>query len=364
MTPASGPRCFLHMPKCAGSSVRQALIHSLPPGAVSPKVEEGLFWMVDWDPDAIGPQWRQQMVLDDDDVQELAGYEVVIGHFSLPLLHRITAPSLVATVLREPRARLLSNYAYWRVASENPTWQGWSLADFAWRPLDEFLGSPLVAGETDNVICRMLVGGDERVPLHGLIAPGDVSGVASRAIEALDSLGFVGLVELGDSMWKGLSAFFDVDVTPTTVNTIDQWRSVSAAPGIDLAITPQTLELLEARTAADSIVYRHALAAAGCASNAERIADAAFANELSRVGNNIGTSVNVLRERVAENEELRQQLDARDAALRRAEEDLTRHRAWLDGIQGSASWRLTAPVRAAKHRLQNIATEVRPPAEG
>ena len=99
-------------------------------------------------------------------------------------------------------------------------------------------------------------------------------------------------------------------------------------------------------------------------SNGERIADAAFANELQRVGNNIGKSVSVLKERAAENEGLRQQLDAQDAALRQAEEDLARHRAWLDGIQGSASWRLTAPARAAKHRLQRIATEVRRQAGG
>ncbi len=320
--------------------------------------------MVDWDPDAIDPQWRKHMVVDDYDEQELSGYDVVMGHFSLPLLHRITAPSLVATVLREPRARVLSVYAYWRMASEQPMWQGWSLADFAWRPFHEFLGSSLVAGEIDNLICRMLVGGDERIPLHGFIAPGDVSGVASRAIEALDSLGFVGLVELGDSMWRGLSAFFDVNLTSRTVNSTAEWRTASAAPGIDVAISPQTLALLEARTAADSIVYRHALAEAGCASDGERIADAAFANELPRVGNSIGTSVNVFRERAAENEELRRQLDARDAALRQAEEDLARHRAWLDGIQGSASWRLTAPVRAAKHRLEKIVEDVRRPAGG
>jgi hypothetical protein len=320
--------------------------------------------MVDWDPDALHPEWRKHMVVDDDEVRDLSGYDVVIGHFSLPLLHRITAPSLVATALREPRARLLSHYAYWRLASEDPGWQGWSLADFAWRPLDQVLASSLVGGEIDNLICRMLVGDDERIPLHGLIAAADVPGVAARAIEALDSLGFVGLVELGDSMWKGLSAFFDVNLTPRTVNTTDGWRTTSAAPGIDLAITPRTLELLEARTAADNIVYRHALAAAGCASDRELIADAAFANELQRVGNSIGTSLNALRQSAVENDELRHELDARDAALRQGEEDLARHRAWLDGIQGSASWRLTAPARAAKHRLQKIAADARRPAGG
>ena len=83
--------------------------------------------MVDWDPDAIDPEWRKHPVAHDDEAQELSGYDVLIGHFPLPLLNRITAPSLVATVLREPRARLLSHYAYWRLASEQPGWQGGTL---------------------------------------------------------------------------------------------------------------------------------------------------------------------------------------------------------------------------------------------
>lgn len=352
MTTRSGPRCFLHIPKCAGSSITHSVHQGLGPRTVSPKIQEGLFWMQDWDPDAINPDWRQYMVVDENEVNELAGYDVVMGHFPLPLLRRITAPSLITTVLREPRARVLSHYAYWRLAAEQPTWRGWSLADFACRPLDEVLDSPIVAGEMDNLICRMLVGDDPRVPLHDFIAAGDVPGVASRAIEALESLGFVGVVELGESLWQGISAFFDVSVTPMTVNTTDEWRLSSSVPGMDLTVSPRTLDLIEARTAADSIVYRHALKAAGVGPHADRIADATFANELPRVGNSIGTSASRLRQRNGELEELQRQLQARDAALRSAQEDLARYRAWLEGIEGSASWRLTAPVRAAKQYLQ------------
>ena len=32
--------------------------------------------MVDWDPDAIDPEWRKHMVVDDDEAQELSGYDV------------------------------------------------------------------------------------------------------------------------------------------------------------------------------------------------------------------------------------------------------------------------------------------------
>jgi hypothetical protein len=357
VTGPSGPRCFLHIPKCAGASVTRSVQKALPPRTASPKIQEGLFWMEDWDPGAIDPEWRQHMVVEEDEVNELAGYDVVMGHFSLGLLRRITAPSLIATVLREPRARVLSHYAYWRLASEQPGWRGWSLADFACRPLDGVLDSPIVAGEMDNLICRMLVGDDQRIPLHGFIAPGDVPGIASRAIEALDSLGFVGVVELGDSLWKGISAFFDMSATPIAVNTTAEWQSSSSVPGIDLAISPKTLDLIEARTAADSIVYRHALDAAGFELNSERIADATFANELSRVGNSTGTSAGLLRQRNGETEELQRRLQAHDVALRRAQEDLARHRAWLEGIQGSASWRLMAPVRVAKQRLRKRTAE-------
>ena len=45
--------------------------------------------------------------------------------------------------------------------------------------------------------------------------------------------------------------------------------------------------------------------------------------------------------------------------LRGAQEDLVRHRAWLGRIQGSASWRLTSPARAAKQRLNSVRTALR-----
>jgi hypothetical protein len=308
--------------------------------------------MLDWDPDAIDPIWRDKMVVGDDELHELSGFDLVMGHFSLPLLRRITAPSLISTVLREPRSRLLSLYTYWRLASEQPAWRGWSMADYAWRPLDDFLGGSVAAGETDNLVCRMLIGDDDRIPLHGFIASDDAPGVASRAIEALDSLGFVGVLELGESMWNGISAFFDVSLAPVEVNTTEDWRLASAASGTEFAITQQTLDLLETRSAADMIVYRHALAEAGYSPElTARIVDAAFANELTRLGNAIGTSASGLRKCVGEIEELRHRLHARDAELRRAEEDLAQHRYWLGTVQGSASWRLTAPIRTAKRRL-------------
>lgn len=66
-----------------------------------------------------------------------------------------------------------------------------------------------------------------------------------------------------------------------------------------------------------------------------------------------------LGHRLVEMAEVKQELGARDRELRQAQEDLLAHRAWLDGIQASASWRLTAPLRLAKRRLVNGRRSIR-----
>jgi hypothetical protein len=289
-------------------------------------------------------------VATDAEIAQLSVYPIVSGHFALRTLLRITAPSSVATVLREPGARLLSNYAFWRIAGAQGAWGGSPWLDHARRPLDEFLAEPLVADNTDNLYCRMLLRGDKRIPGVGFISAGDIPAVARAAAAALETLGFVGVLELGESLLQGLSTFFEIPLAPIRLNST---VSISAqTPGAEFDITTQTLDLLEARTAADAIVYRHALAIAGCThEQAERIAAAAFASQLFRVGNLIGASASDLIVRLGEIAQLKVELDARDDEFRRLKEDLGRHRAWLDSIQGSVSWRTTAPARAAKRAL-------------
>jgi hypothetical protein len=42
------------------------------------------------------------------------------------------------------------------------------------------------------------------------------------------------------------------------------------------------------------------------------------------------------------------------AGTKQARLELERHQEWLQGIQGSASWRLTAPLRAAARAVRRI----------
>jgi hypothetical protein len=200
------------------------------------------------------------VVITDAEIASLSDYAALIGHFSLPTLLQVTETPSVATLLREPRARLLSHYAFWRLSAGTPgAWRGLPSLDHAVGPLVDFLAEPLVAQNTDNLFCRMLLHGDDRIPEDGFISADDIPAVASIAVAALDTLGFVGVLELGDSMWQGLSRLFGVDLAPVRLNATESLSVTANAPGAEFDITSRTLDLLEARTAADGIIYRNAL---------------------------------------------------------------------------------------------------------
>jgi hypothetical protein len=234
---------------------------------------------------------RDLIAADDEEVQSMRHYPAISGHFALPTLLQITAASAVGTVLREPRARVVSLYVYWRTPDVFDPWLPYSLTEYALTPLDQFLAEPRVAAAVDNQVCRMLLHGDPRIPSDGFIAEADIDAIAADAIGRLDTLGFVGLLELGDSAWQGLALLFGVELKPRRLNvTGDHGNPVGASSGEHL-IAAEALDLIEQRNAADGIVYDHALALAGVRSRERlRLAEAAFADQLGRLGDLLGDS--------------------------------------------------------------------------
>lgn len=276
-------------------------------------------------------------------------FRAIIGHFRLSTLLRVAPSGSIATVLREPRARLLSLYSFARahpdlVSMWRPYPDERSVGMQALRPLDEFLSEPLIAPDTDNQVCRLILDGDARIPPLDFISRADAEATAEAAIERLETLGFVGVLELGQPTWAGLTDFFDVQLTPVRANVTSQWPDA----GGRTRITEGTLDLLEQRTAADAIVYRAFLRRAGIAgADAERFSLAALAEQLTRFGESAGRAA--AEQALAE---LREQ-------LLRADEELADHRRWLAGIESSASWRVTAPLRTAMRTLRGIRSEGR-----
>lgn len=356
----------MHVPKSAGRSVSEALESALPHGSISPKRQDTTLLCGFSDFGALGEHIRSQLVIDPEEISELSDYRVVSGHFSLSTLLAVTGASSVATVLREPRARLLSHYAYWRYSSGlRAIWKGYPPLDHALRPLGDFLAEPRIAQATDNLVCRMLLPEDPRIPADGFILPEDVEGVAASALRVLGSFGFVGVVECAEAMWRGLSRFFDVSLAPRHTNRTADEGAASDVAATDLRISPATLDLIELRTAADSVVYRRVLERIDPEENgAGRVSTAAYASELVMLGNVAGPSAAAAREGARVIAELQGRLEEAGARgdraawleeeLVRTQTELQRHRDWLEQVRRSSSWRLTAPVRGAAHTLRSI----------
>jgi hypothetical protein len=323
------------------------------------------------------PDARSQVAVDAHEVQSLRHYRAVSGHFSLGTLQKIADTSSICTVLREPRARLLSLYMYWRTPGTTEFWAPYCAADHARRPLGEFLSEQIIAPVTDNQVCRMLLYGDPRLPESGFVAPSDVEAVASDAIEQLDALGFVGILELGENLWDGLTRLFDVELSPTKLNvTEDLGSPIALEPGEEL-LTTEVLDLIGQRSAADQLVYEHALTCAGLdARERRRLSDGAFVQQLVKLGDLVGNAAAHVAEQAMTIEALNSQLKDQERLhaemektrghlrmheqtvqgledeIRRRDADLDRLGHSLDAVHASASWRLTAPLRAAKHSIQ------------
>ncbi len=255
------------------------------------------------------PEARSQVAASPREVQSLARYGAVSGHFSLNTLLRIAAASSISTVLREPRARLLSLYMYWRTPGTSDFWAPYPAADHAQRPLWEFLSEPLLAPVIDNQVCRMLLYEDPRLPELGFAAPSDIEAITADAVERLDALGFVGVLELGDSVWQGLSRLFDVELKATELNVTEDLGNPTAIGSGEKLLTAEALDLLAQRSAADLAVYDHALTRAHLdAHERRRLGDGAFARQLVKLGDLVGSSATRAAEQAVVIEALQSQL--------------------------------------------------------
>ena len=72
----------------------------------------------------------------------------------------------------------------------------------------------------------------------------DPKAIAAAAIDALATLGFVGVVELEEPMWRGLSDFFGAPLRPTFINTTTSESIESDAPALELEVSAATLDLI------------------------------------------------------------------------------------------------------------------------
>ena len=99
---------YLHLPKAAGTSVRVVFGEEFSEDETAPWAFDPLvFW-----PDDVPAKLTRAVFLGDPG--ELSAYRYLEGHWALSTIRQAFEDADIACILREPRARLLSHYSFWR----------------------------------------------------------------------------------------------------------------------------------------------------------------------------------------------------------------------------------------------------------
>ncbi|HEY5194345.1 MAG TPA: hypothetical protein VIJ39_10805 [Solirubrobacteraceae bacterium] len=272
-------------------SFHASLDAALAPGSLCPRRMDSSTFCDFHDFDLLQPATRELIAANYDEIGSMRRFPAISGHFTLTSLLQITQASAIGTILREPRARVLSLYMYWRIPKIFDHVLPYSVEEYALKPLAAFLSESRLAPAIDNQVCRMLLYRDPRIPCNAFIAKADVEEVAVDAIKRLDTLGFVGVLELGSSAWEGLARLFGVRLDPRKVNVTAELGDSMVAQPREKLFTADAIDLIEKRNAADRIVYDHALEVAGIEHDERpQFEDAAFHAQLSRTQDPMGDS--------------------------------------------------------------------------
>lgn len=234
------PLVFMHLPKCGGTSLHELLCLHFPKKRVCPDRFNVLLTR--------DPRWLQD-------------FRLISGHFDRANIEHVPDPKRVICLLREPRARVLSVYRFWRAHREDRTdsaqvAQCVRLAKT--RSLVEFLRcrSNAIPENIDNFMVRSLAG-----PLYVgtqgefLFPPQET---LRRATDFLERMECFGMLEQFDSFLRVLSARLGMPMPRLAPHRVDHMR-FSNSKGLqridDPAVTPDVAHELDRLTYLDRELY-------------------------------------------------------------------------------------------------------------
>ena len=237
---------FLHIPKTGGTSLHNYLIRQYEPNQVCPERFNNLH------------KWSSD---------DLFKYHFFSGHFDMGNVTYIPGEKRIITVFREPKARILSLYFFWKAHRESviekAKLQGPRLAKKL--SLLEFLRYddrvPVnIPANIDNVMTRTLIGrihvGKNREYTCSK------SEAVGRAKAAIDNMACFGIMEDFEKSIRRITSFLGIpcpDQIPHERNSRDPSPNSIVEPIEREEITEEISAELEKLTEEDTIVYNYAL---------------------------------------------------------------------------------------------------------
>jgi hypothetical protein len=252
---SGAPIIFLHIPKCAGQAFRHSLANAVHASSILSFFDHSLFGAFDRF-DTIAPELRASIYGAARQIPKAADF--VGGHFAVSTARRYYPQANYCTVLREPASRLLSHWLFWRQHSDED-FESWGAhwgdrIRRARRPLVDFLRDPDLACQTDNLVVRMLLWPDPRIPANDFICASQDKALLRDAIATLRRFEFVDFVENPDCVtdvekWIG---------APFRLETVNETRQASAGFQVNLQqeLTVEAHALLDERSRLDLVLWR------------------------------------------------------------------------------------------------------------
>lgn len=286
MTAELRRRCgFLHIPKTAGKSIRAALGAAYDAADTAPyQFDYVLFG--DFDRYDTFAEPIRRRTLTRSDPPAMLDARLVAGHLAYQTITRFMDPSDVFTVVREPRARLLSHQLYWsaRLPAMTAAYGDYQVERTAVDGLKRFLSQPAGAHQHDNLHVRLLCGVD--LPADRPLLDSELAEATTCAVANLSTLGALLFVE-SPSFWSDFAQFVGTDIDELREN--DMGATPVPVPFSGTQLDDEALELLDARTAGDRQVYLAVLRTRlGIElDEAGRRADRAFARQVERYARQI-----------------------------------------------------------------------------
>lgn len=268
---------YLHLPKAAGTSIRSALSAYYPTDVTVP---------YSFDRHLFGDEPRITEITEPvflGDPGEFRPFRYMEGHWTLPSMEAAFESADIVCLLREPRARFLSHYSFWRSWPEwmHELWEPYGAARYARLPLSAYCTEPGVAHQADNLITRLILGPHELIPDRGFIRAGDIAQVVDAACRRLDAIGHADVIERGDATYVALEAWFGSPLSRERLNETD----LGAGEPIDLvdALDTETMALMYRRNSADMEIWMHVARRSMSDTDARSLAESTFARSVTRM---------------------------------------------------------------------------------
>lgn len=186
---------FMHIPKTSGTALMSTLTADVEPSAVVRGFDLCLFGA-----------FRQFDTFDATERERIyhapsalpAESKLILGHFAFSTLRHAYPNAQIMTVLRDPIARLLSHWMFWRKHTDDLLQPFGSWADVIRHSrlsLASFLKLPILACQVDNLILRMLLWPHPLIREDQFIDPVDDEQLLSDAVARLNAFDFVDVIE-------------------------------------------------------------------------------------------------------------------------------------------------------------------------